>query len=134
MVLDYQARRNVIEAQRVAEETIQFMRHHAEMDQDHVPSLGIVAINSPQRELIFEELRRLEAGDALVEAYLEKVARKHEPLFVKNLENVQGDERDLIFISLTYGPQAGQKHVLQRFGPISGKQGHRRLNVLFTRA
>ena len=76
---NYQARRNVIEAQRVAEETIQFMRHHAEMDQDHVPSLGIVAINSPQRELIFEELRRLEAGDALVEAYLEKVARKHEP-------------------------------------------------------
>ena len=131
---NYQARRNVIEAQRVAEETIQFMRHHAEMDQDHVPSLGIVAINSPQRELIFEELRRLEAGDALVEAYLEKVARKHEPLFVKNLENVQGDERDFIFISLTYGPQAGQKHVLQRFGPISGKQGHRRLNVLFTRA
>ena len=84
--------------------------------------------------MIFEELRRLEAGDALVEAYLEKVARKHEPLFVKNLENVRGDERDFIFISLTYGPQAGQKHVLQRFGPISGKQGHRRLNVLFTRA
>jgi superfamily I DNA and/or RNA helicase len=131
---NYDASRNVIEAQRVAEQAIEFMSHHADRDQDHLPSLGIVAVNSQQRELIFEEMRRLEAGDDLVEMYREKVARKHEPLFIKKLEIVQGDERDFMFISITYGPKPGQNHVLQRFGPISGKQGHRRLNVLFTRA
>jgi hypothetical protein len=68
--------------------------------------------------------------DTLVEMYHEKVAAKGEPLFVKNLENVQGDERDFIFISMTYGPKSGKKEVLQRFGPINGKQGYRRLNVL----
>jgi superfamily I DNA and/or RNA helicase len=55
-------------------------------------------------------------------------------LFVKNLENVQGDERDFIFISLTYGREPGATAPRQRFGPINGKQGHRRLNVLFSRA
>jgi hypothetical protein len=56
-----------------------------------------------------------------------------EPLFIKNLENVQGDERDVIFISATYGPDA-KGNQYQRFGPINGPNGHRRLNVLFTRA
>ena len=56
-----------------------------------------------------------------------------ETLFVKNLENVQGDERDVIFISTTYGPDV-RGNQYQRFGPINGPSGHRRLNVLFTRA
>jgi superfamily I DNA and/or RNA helicase len=54
-------------------------------------------------------------------------------LFVKNLENVQGDERDVIFISAVYSKdEVG--NFFQRFGPINGAYGHRRLNVLFTRA
>jgi very-short-patch-repair endonuclease len=130
----YDARRNPAEAQQIVEEAIRFMRHFAEAGQEDIPTLGLVAINREQRDLILEELRRLEAGDALVEMYQEKVAAKGEPLFVKNLENVQGDERDFIFIWMTYGPKSGKKEVLQRFGPINGKQGHRRLNVLFTRA
>ncbi len=60
--------------------------------------------------------------------------RGPEPFFIKNLENVQGDERDFIMISLTYGREVGQERVAQRFGPIARGQGHRRLNVLFTRA
>ena len=56
-----------------------------------------------------------------------------ESLFVKNLENVQGDERDVIFISTTYGADA-RGNQYQRFGPINGASGHRRLNVLFTRS
>ena len=56
-----------------------------------------------------------------------------ETLFVKNLENVQGDERDVIFISTTYGPDA-QGNQYNRFGPITHANGHRRLNVLFTRS
>ncbi len=55
-------------------------------------------------------------------------------MFVKNLENVQGDERDHILISMTYGRKPGESSVAQNFGPVNRKQGHRRLNVLFTRA
>jgi very-short-patch-repair endonuclease len=130
----YEARRNPAESQRLAEEAIRFMRHHADWPSDAVPTLGIVAVNSEQRELISEELRQLSSGDELVERYVEKVAAKGEAVFVKNLENVQGDERDFILISMTYGPKPGSSVLLQRFGPINGKQGHRRLNVLFSRA
>ncbi len=56
-----------------------------------------------------------------------------EEYFVKNLENVQGDERDVIFISTVYGKDESG-NFYQRFGPINGIYGHRRLNVLFTRA
>lgn len=53
---------------------------------------------------------------------------------MKNLENVQGDERDVIFISFTYGPSEHGGKVYQRFGPINSDVGWRRLNVLFTRS
>jgi very-short-patch-repair endonuclease len=55
-------------------------------------------------------------------------------MFVKNLENLQGDERDVIFISYTYGPDQPSGRVMQRFGPITHEFGWRRLNVLITRA
>jgi len=57
-----------------------------------------------------------------------------EPVFIKNLENVQGDERDVIVISMTYGPLQIAGKVFQRFGPINQGSGWRRLNVLFTRS
>ncbi|MDR9759430.1 DUF4011 domain-containing protein [Rhizobium redzepovicii] len=130
----YQARRNLTEAERISEEAIEFMRHFALSDEESVPTLGIVAVNTDQRDLISETMRRLAANDELVDEYMLKTERKGEPLFVKNLENVQGDERDFIFISMTYGPEPGQTRVKQRFGPINAKTGHRRLNVLFSRA
>ena len=66
--------------------------------------------------------------------YREKWDGTLEPFFVKNLENVQGDERDVIFISTVYGPDAVTGVVMNRFGPVNSNVGHRRLNVLFTRA
>jgi superfamily I DNA and/or RNA helicase len=54
-------------------------------------------------------------------------------LFIKNLENIQGDERDVIFISVGYGRDANGK-LTQNFGPIGRDGGDRRLNVLITRA
>ena len=79
------------------------------------------------------ELEQRLKADIHAQRYIERHRSGLEPLFVKNLENVQGDERDIIFISVTYGPDA-KGHVFQRFGPINGETGHRRLNVLFTRA
>jgi very-short-patch-repair endonuclease len=130
----YRARRNPGEAAEVADKAVAFMRYFAHEPEDRLPTIGIVALNVEQREFIEEELRRLWTDDDLVELYLEKVRTKGEPFFVKNLENVQGDERDHIFISMTYGRKHGEPAVSQNFGPINRKQGHRRLNVLFTRA
>jgi hypothetical protein len=130
----YRAQCNSAEAQRVVEEAIRFMRHFAETPEHELPTLGIAAVNMQQRDFILEELRRASADDELVEKYRQRVDAKGEPLFVKNLENVQGDERDHIFISMTYGKKHGEPSLSQNFGPINRKQGHRRLNVLFTRA
>ena len=130
----YRAQCNSAEAQRVVEDAMRFMRHFAEAPDHELPTLGIVAVNIQQRDFISEELRRASADDELVEKYRERVDNKGEPLFVKNLENVQGDERDHIFISMTYGKKHGERSLSQNFGPINRKQGHRRLNVLFTRA
>ena len=96
-------------------------------------SLGIVAINQAQSELIETLMDQRIASDPDLQAYKQKWSGELEDFFVKNLENVQGDERDTILISTVYGSTAeGVFH--QRFGPINRSYGHRRLNVLFTRA
>jgi very-short-patch-repair endonuclease len=114
----FEGRRNVPEAAAVVDAVLDHMQGRPE------ESLGVVALNFEQRELIEEPF-------AL--AYQERMNGGPEPLFIKNLENVQGDERDVIFISITYGPDV-RGNQYQRFGPINGPNGHRRLNVLFTRA
>lgn len=93
-------------------------------------SLGVVALNLPQAELIQTKID--ERAEEMA-PFLDGWAGSLYPFFVKNLENVQGDERDVIFVSMTYGPDGGG-NLRQNFGPINGKYGHRRLNVLFTRA
>lgn len=121
----YEASTNVREADAVVDIVLDLMRERPEH------SIGVVALNQQQADLIREKLdERLREGDG---GYVERWASTLEPFFVKNLENVQGDERDVIVVSLTYGPDHAGR-VYQRFGPISGLNGHRRLNVLFSRA
>jgi very-short-patch-repair endonuclease len=122
----YYNRTNMVEAQRVVDSIIEHMtRRPAE-------SLGVVTLNSPQRDLIEELFEQRLKSTPLAQQYIAN-QQSLTPFFVKNLENVQGDERDVIYISVTFGPDASG-HVYQRFGPINGPHGHRRLNVLFTRA
>ncbi len=118
---------NPLEADVIVSAVLTFMREHPNR------SLGVVAMNQAQAALIEERLdeRIREMGD---DSYRLQHAASLEPFFVKNLERVQGDERDAIFISLTYGPETPGGRLPQRFGPINGATGHRRLNVLFTRA
>jgi very-short-patch-repair endonuclease len=94
-------------------------------------SLGVVALNVKQAELLRTRIEAIEDPDFLL--FCEKWRDTLEPFFVKNLENVQGDERDVIMISTVYGKDANGC-MFQRFGPINQAGGHRRLNVLFTRA
>jgi very-short-patch-repair endonuclease len=124
----YKARSNQAEVQAVCAAAVEHMRAHPDR------SLGIATMNGVQRDLIALEMDRLAATLLEVEEYRERWSETLERFFVKNLENVQGDERDVIFISTVFGPAAPGARVLQRFGPINGASGHRRLNVLFTRA
>ncbi len=94
-------------------------------------SLGVAAFSQSQAQQIQDqvELRRRQHPGA--EGFFN--AHPDEPFFVKNLENVQGDERDIIFISVGYGKQEGGT-LWMRFGPLNQDGGERRLNVLTTRA
>jgi very-short-patch-repair endonuclease len=121
-------RRNMEEAKIISEA----VREHFRSRPDE--SLGVVAMNAEQRLQIERAIETLSKDDALFQGWLEQDACRRESLFIKNLENVQGDERDVIFISMTYGPQEPNGKVPQRFGPINSDVGWRRLNVLFTRS
>lgn len=119
--------RNVPEAKAVVDEAARLMRSRIDR------SIGIVAVNQPQSDLIERLLDDVAATDPDIQAYRQAWDGKLEAPFVKNLENVQGDERDIILVSTVYGRTAeGIFH--QKFGPINRAYGHRRLNVLFTRA
>ena len=100
-------------------------------------SLGIATMNIKQKEFIQNEFDLRTANNHSVREYLTYWQDQEEGLeefFIKNLENVQGDERDVIMVSTVYGREKNQTRVKQRFGPINSKFGARRLNVLFTRA
>ena len=96
-------------------------------------SLGVVALNEPQREMIRFEIDRLISRNRTAQKYRENWDNTLEYFFVKNLETVQGDERDVIIISTVYGPDPAG-NIYQRFRRINDKAGDRRLNVLFSRS
>jgi len=119
------SRTNRDEARVVAEAV---MRHAR--DYPHL-TLGVAAFSNPQAEAILAEVERLRRDDPTCEEFFS--SHPHEPFFVKNLENVQGDERDVIFISVGYGRTA-EGYVAMNFGPLNADGGERRLNVLITRS
>lgn len=120
--------RNIEEAEIIAKAIEHHLLHRPE------ESLGVVAMNVKQAEQIDRALEQLAKQNPTLQEALSRNKEIDEPLFIKNLENVQGDERDVIYISTTYGPMEIGGTVPQRFGPITGADGWRRLNVLFTRS
>ncbi|MEK7866042.1 MAG: AAA domain-containing protein, partial [Planctomycetota bacterium] len=115
---------------REVEEVVARMLDHARRRPDE--SLGVIALGIQHQQAIQE---RLEAAlereeNADVVPYFAEEAS--EPVFVKNLESVQGDERDAIVLSVGYGPDAEGKVALH-FGPLNMEGGERRLNVAITR-
>ena len=127
----YKAGTNPIEARAIVDAILDFMRSDADR------SLGVVTLNQKQRDLISEEFEYALGQDPVAQRYVDKWRKENDGLeefFIKNLENVQGDERDVIFIGTVYGPELKDARVMQRFGPINGVAGKRRLNVLFSRA
>ncbi|MFO0520472.1 MAG: DUF4011 domain-containing protein [bacterium] len=94
-------------------------------------SIGVVTFNQPQQALIETLLDQRRSRSAELDRAIS--AASNEPLFIKNLENVQGDERDVICFSTTFGLDAAGRMTMN-FGPLNGEGGHRRLNVAITRA
>lgn len=119
-------RTNPIEARAVARAVIE----HAHTRPDK--SLGVAAFSVAQMQAIQDELEILRREDPDAESFFTE-AHPHERFFVKNLETVQGDERDVILISIGYGRTA-DGYLAMSFGPLNGDGGERRLNVLITRA
>lgn len=128
----YSKSANIVEAERV----VQIVREL--LSSQDPPSIGIGCFNIVQRDLISELLDEAAESDTDFAERLAKAKElvrreSFEGLFVKNLENVQGDERDHIIISTTYGPDDSGKF-RRNFGPLNMPGGGRRLNVLVTRA
>ena len=105
-------------------------KHYLTPSKSHL-TLGVVTFNQPQQALIETLLDARRRSSSELDRAI--ASRAHEPLFIKNLENVQGDERDVIFFSITFGPDAAGKTTMN-FGPLNGEGGHRRLNVAISRA
>jgi hypothetical protein len=118
-------RSNVGEAKRVAQAVMQ----HA-CERPHL-TLGVAAFSMAQMQAVEDQLEILRRSAPSCEGFF--ADHPNEPFFVKNLENVQGDERDVVLISVGYGKIAGG-YVPMSFGPLNSDGGERRLNVLITRA
>ena len=116
---------NAVEARAVAALVLDHFRDHP------AQSLGVIAFSQRQQLRILDELETLRKQRPEFEEFFRD--DRDDPSFVKNLENVQGDERDVIFLSVGYGPDDAGK-VAMRFGPLNRAGGERRLNVAVTRA
>ena len=114
-----------------AEEVVKSMANHARNWPDL--SLGVVTFSKAQSDMLTEVLELHRRRDPVLDVFLRE--GKSEDVFVKNIENVQGDERDVILISVGYGPQEPNGRLAtMSFGPVNSEGGERRLNVLFSRA
>lgn len=109
---------NVAEAEKIAELVLNITMQHPEKE------IGIVSFNAPQQNLVLDKLE---------EKFAQHAHPFPETLFVKNLENVQGDEKDIIIFSIGYAPDTKGKINMQ-FGSLNMAGGENRLNVAITRA
>ena len=119
------SRANRQEAIAVANAVMEHAANHPNL------SLGVATFSSAQRDAILDELEQLRRNNHEHEAFFATGGAS--PFFVKSLENVQGDERDVIYISIGYGHDK-DGYFAHNFGPLNREGGERRLNVLISRA
>ncbi|MFO0659419.1 MAG: AAA domain-containing protein [Polyangiaceae bacterium] len=132
--------RNELEARAIVDEIARLL------ERPETPSIGVVTLNVQQRQAILDELdRRVERDEAFASVWrrVSSAETLDERPFVKNIENVQGDERDVILFSTGHAPVERKRrspsapielYVPARFGPIGQQGGERRLNVAISRA
>ena len=128
----YEKRSNLDEAKYIAHLVRELLQRKVE------ESIGLVAFSQEQQHNIEDALSALAQEDKEFEQLLEEAYNRTENdqfvgLIIKNLENIQGDERDIIIMSICYGFD-GRKKMIMNFGPINKKGGEKRLNVIFSRS
>lgn len=123
----FKNQQNSNEAVTIANSIVEFLQQNSK------ESLGVVTMSKKQTELVDRFLEEKTKEDLNTRRLVDSALIEGK-LFIKNLENVQGDEADVLFIGTTYGPDPEAKKVYQRFGPLNGEHGWRRINVLVTRA
>ena len=139
----YENRTNEAEAERVIDVLLneihpfshypdeEITEREDELSIPELPGVGIATFNLNQRNLILEKMQQRKLDDPIAAQKLAALEAKG--LFVKNLENIQGDERDIIILSTTFGKRPDGRF-LQLFGHINQAKGYKLLNVIITRA
>jgi very-short-patch-repair endonuclease len=124
-------RTNPLEAKAVAIAVMAHAKNQLQLPRDERETLGVAAFSVAQMDAILNHVELMRRQDSSCEEFFSYPP--HEPFFVKNLENVQGDERDVMFISVGYG-RTVEGYLAMNFGPLTRTGGERRLNVLISRA
>lgn len=126
-----QGRTNPEEARAIAGFIRQRLTDWLRLPEPDRPTLGVITFNAQQQGLILDLMDAARKAEPALEWFFSD--DREEPVIVKNLENIQGDERDIMLFSITFGPdQAGK--LSMAFGALNGDGGERRLNVAVTRA
>ncbi len=126
-----QGRTNQIEAEIIANEIKRRLLDWLEQPENERQTLGVITFNAQQQSLILDLLDTIRRGNRALDWFFSD--DREEPVIVKNLENIQGDERDVMMFSVTFGPDLADK-ITMNFGPLNNPGGERRLNVAITRA
>jgi very-short-patch-repair endonuclease len=124
-------RTNEAEARAIVDLGVRRLRAWLDRPVGERPSLGVITFNAQQQELILDLFDAARRENPTLEWFFDDV--REEPVIVKNLENIQGDERDVMLFSTTFGPDLAGK-LTMNFGAINGEGGEKRLNVAVTRA
>lgn len=125
------SRSNLEEARAIVADINSRLRSWILLREPERPTLGVITFNQPQQELIQDLLDEVRRDDPALEWFFAE--DRIEPVIVKNLENIQGDERDVILFSITFCRDAAGR-LPMTFGAINREGGERRLNVAVTRA
>ena len=122
---------NQEEARAIAEMVKRRLNTWLAVPEDERRTLGVITFNAEQQSLILDLLDEIRRGNSELEWFF--ADEREEPVIVKNLENIQGDERDVMLFSVTFGPDLAGK-LTMNFGAINATGGEKRLNVAVTRA
>ena len=126
------SRTNRKEADAIVADAVERMKGNLELSEDDRRTFGVVTFNMQQQELIQDLFEDARIKNPEIEWYFDEA--RIEPTVVKNLENVQGDERDVMYFSITFGPTESNPQISLNFGALNREGGHRRLNVAVTRS
>ena len=126
-----EGRFNEAEAKAIAAYAVARLTAWLDLPEDQRQTLGVITFNIQQQELILDLLDQARRDNPALEWFFED--DREEAVIVKNLENIQGDERDVMLFSITFGPDKAGK-ISMNFGALNRDGGEKRLNVAVTRA